>query len=151
MELNFRFATIRELDIYFKWANDPLVRNYSFDNKPVPLDKHVEWFKSKLLSAECFLYFFTSDFVPAGQVRIERSAEEIIIGISVDEQFRGRSLSSRILTQASDDFSKTHPGEKITAYIKTENQASYKSFLRAGFSELEIVHVNGIKSYKLIK
>src|SRR5687768_12043240 len=85
MELKYRFATIRELDIYFKWTNDPLVRRWSFDSKPVLLENHIAWFKEKLLSEECYLYFFSHNEDPVGQVRIEMTATEKVIGISIDE------------------------------------------------------------------
>jgi len=39
----------------------------------------------------------------------------------------------------------------IVAYIKDDNEASYKSFLAAGFSENELVQIDGVNSYRLIK
>jgi len=151
MELNMRFATIRELEIYYKWTNDPLVRSNSFNSAEVSLQSHAEWFKKKLLSEDCFLYFFSEKNSPVGQVRIERGKDENIIGISVDANYRGKSLSNVLLEMAANDFLKVNPGNSITAYIKEENFASYKSFCKAGFVGSEMVMVSGYKSYKLTK
>lgn len=151
MELKFRFATIRELDIYFKWTNDPLVRQHSFNSEPVSFNHHENWFKSKLHSESCFLYFFSSGNLPVGQVRIERGSDENIIGISLDENFRGKSLSSVLLLNATEDFLESNPGQKITAYIKTENEASYKGFIKAGFSVSDSLIMKDVECYRLIK
>ena len=151
MELKYRFATIREVDIYYRWAIDPVVRKQSFRSEPVEFRQHENWFINKLLSKNCFLYFFTLGNTPFGQVRIEIGEGETIIGISLDEAFRGSAMSSKLLLQATDDFLQIMPGQKIIAYIKTENQVSYKSFLTAGFSYSDIVVIEEVKSYKLIK
>jgi RimJ/RimL family protein N-acetyltransferase len=117
----------------------------------VTLEDHTKWFKNKLLSEKCFLYFFLVNKVPAGQVRIEIGDQETVIGISIDEAFRGKSLSSELLIKSTSDFLLANSGQTITAYVKVENTASYKSFLKAGFSCSEILDVKGNKSYKLIK
>jgi RimJ/RimL family protein N-acetyltransferase len=151
MQLSLRFATIREVDIYYKWASDPLVRRNSYTVNEISYENHVSWFSKKLLDKNCFLYFFEFNNIPAGQVRIDKSQAETVIGISVDENFRGKSLSSKMLVMASENFFQYHAAENITAYIKQENKSSYHSFLKAGFVEIDLLPVNEVMSYKLIK
>ena len=151
MELTLRFATIRDIDTYFEWANDEEVRKNSFHSDAISYENHVAWFKNKLLNPDSFLYFFTCNQQVVGQVRIEVLKSETIIGISVDKNFRGKSLSTPMLQLAASVFFEYHPQKQITAYIKQENISSYKSFKNAGFEEKEMVIENGFKSYKLIK
>src|SRR5205085_124383 len=49
-KLHFRFANEYDVDLYFRWANDPLVRTNSFNQAIVIYQDHVKWFQSKLKS-----------------------------------------------------------------------------------------------------
>lgn len=150
--LNFRFANQRDVDLYYKWANDEEVRSNSYNQEPILYNNHVKWFKTKLKSADCFFYLFrTEKNVPIGQVRIDKSGDEIVIGISIDEKYRGLSLSEKMLVVSCEDYLKKHPKNIITAYIKTKNIASLKAFVKAGFSTIKIVKENGVESYKLTR
>jgi RimJ/RimL family protein N-acetyltransferase len=93
----------------------------------------------------------TEEKIPAGQVRIDKSGNEIIIGISIDEKFRGKHLGSEMLMQASNDYLIKFPGAVISAYIKEDNISSIKAFQRAGFTDTEKVIIEGSPSYKLKK
>lgn len=151
-KIHFRFATEKDIETYYKWTNDPIVRTNSFNQKEVPYENHVAWFHSKLASQNCFLYLFlTEDNVPVGQVRIENGKTETIIGVSVDTEYRGKGLAGRMIAIASEDYLEKHPSGEIVAYIKIENTSSYHSFLKAGYGDEEIVLEQGIKSYKLHK
>jgi len=135
MELTFRFAKGEDSDTYYKWVNNPMVRAHSFKQELIRYDDHLKWFHARLASSNCFLYlFFNDESLPVGQVRIEKS-KETIIDISVDENFRGRSYSSKILKMACTDYLAQSKGDTIFSYIKTNNPASYKSFIKSGFSE----------------
>ena len=147
--ISFRFANESDIDTYFNWANDPLVRNNSFNQNKVDYDAHVKWFLSKLKSADCYFYFFEMNNLKVGQVRIDKSGEEIVIGISIDEAFRGRSAGTEMLKSACNDYLVKNPEAEIVAYIKKENVSSYSIFKKAGFgNESSILH-NGIPCYRL--
>lgn len=151
-QLHFRCANENDVELYFKWTNDVLVRNNSFNLSAVEYDNHVKWFKSKLSSPDCYFYLFLNNENKAvGQVRIDKNKNETVIGISIDENFRGKSLGTEMLRIATHEYFKKYPSSIIVAYIKTENNASYNSFLKAGFSNEEIVIEQGYKSYKLYK
>lgn len=149
--LSFRMAEEQDTDLYYSWTNDPLVRTNSYRQEKIAYEDHVKWFHSKLKTPGYFFYLFMSkDNIPAGQVRIVQG-DETVIGISIDQAFRGKSLGWQMLIMACDDFFTTHPSEKITAYIKQENASSYATFKKAGFSGEETVMEQGCLSYKLYK
>lgn len=149
--LHFRFATEEDTDLYYQWANDELVRENSFSSKEITYTEHVNWFHQKLVSKAYFFYLFlTEQNQPVGQVRIVKG-KETIIGISIDKNFRGKSLGTEMLLIACEHFLSNNENEKIVAYIKVNNSASYNVFKKAGFCDIEIVDEQGYKSYKLFK
>lgn len=151
-KIHFRFAKESDTDLYYKWSNDSTVRKNSYNQDEITYESHVKWFNSKLRSPLCFFYLFLNEEnQPVGQVRIDNNGTETVIGISIDENFRGKKLGSVLIKMASEDYLKKHPTENIVAYIKQENSASYNSFTKAGFGREEIVTEKGIKSCKLFK
>ncbi|MDX2171932.1 MAG: GNAT family N-acetyltransferase [Bacteroidota bacterium] len=150
--LKFRFAKSNDVDLYYKWANDLLVRHNSFNTSEIKYEQHINWFANKLNSKDCFFYLFLNEEnTPVGQVRIDKSNDEIVIGISIDEKFRGNGLGFNMLNQACDDYLFKYPEAKIFAYIKEENIASINQFSKAGFIKVENLKVNECKSYKFQK
>ncbi len=150
--VHYRMANEEDVLLYYKWANDSVVRNNSFNKDVIEYDSHCKWFFSKLSSDKCFLYlFFNKHNIPIGQVRIENTGIETIIGISIDEKYRGRAFSNKMLIKATEDYLSKHSKEKIVAYIKHGNIASLKSFISAGFIEQEIMNHEEVKCYKLFK
>ena len=150
--LSYRRATESDVLLYFKWANDTEVRKNSFNTKVIEYENHCNWFLSKLSSDKCFFYLFLNrQNVSVGQVRIENNGKETIVGISVDESYRGKSLSTKMLVMATDDYLSRCLKDTIIAYIKCDNNASYKSFLAAGFIKQEVLIIEGIESYRLFK
>ncbi len=151
-KLNMRNAKKDDADIYFNWANDEQVRLNSFSIEKIEYDQHINWFNKKLNDDNCFFYFFTDEKnKPVGQVRIDKSNDENIIGISVDEAFRKSKLSAKMLVMACRNYLNQFKNNNITAYIKEENKASFKTFLNADFQLVEKTIINGCKSFKLIK
>jgi RimJ/RimL family protein N-acetyltransferase len=135
MELTFRAAQAGDVDVYYRWVNDPLVRANSFNQAPIPYEDHVKWFHARVASPTSFLYlFFNAEQQPVGQVRIDHGVETII-DVSVDENFRGRGYSSSMLSLACTDYLTKRPADTVFSYIKKTNGASYRIFLKCGFAE----------------
>ena len=148
-EITFRFANESDVDTYFNWANDPLVRKYSFNQNNIDYESHVKWFKAKLLSQDCYFYLFRKSEKKVGQVRIDRSGEEIVIGISVDVAFRGQSAGLEMLKLSCNDYLVKNPTAEIIAYIKKDNLSSYSTFIKAGFSGEKTILYDGLPCTRL--
>jgi RimJ/RimL family protein N-acetyltransferase len=131
-----RVATSADVRLYFDWANDPATRQNSFNTDPISFDAHQAWFSRKLTDPDALLLVFeTPDNVPTGQVRFERQPNsKVVIGISVDAAFRGMGLAPVLLEEACLVYRRQQGNVPITAYIKPDNQASIRAFVRAGFS-----------------
>lgn len=149
--LKFRKANISDVDIIFNWANDPVVRKLSYNSEPIEYSKHVEWFNNKLNDNDSVFYVFENNTnEPIGLVRIEKSDNEIIIGVSVDEKQRGKSYASKMLKLAADAYQSKNKKD-IHAYIKKDNFASIKSFENAGFVFVKELLIKEIPSVLYVR
>lgn len=148
--ISMRVANRNDVDLYFTWANDEMVRHNSFQQDEIQYLNHVNWFTSKIENPHfLFLVFFNQDQSAIGQVRINNIEEEVIIGISVDKNYRGFGYSPKMLRLACQHFFKNYSENEIFAYIKIENKASIATFKKAGFSQEQFVLVNNTESVKL--
>ncbi len=133
--LTIRKANIKDCDLYYQWANDPLVRLQSFDTATIDYNAHVEWFNERINNPNfCFYIFHNEDQQNIGQVRITKSNDNTaIIGVSIDIMHRGNSYAPQILDTASNIFLTENPNYFLYAYIKSSNIASIDSFIKANF------------------
>ncbi len=151
-KLSMRLATIKDVDLYFKWANDSLVRKYSFKQDLIEYNDHVKWFKSKINDENYMFYIFENENnEPVGQVRINKDFRETIIGISIDEKYRGMDYGIKMINLACNSFLSIFPSTEINAYIKEANVASINLFKKAGFIKIEDLDVEGCRCLKFKK
>ncbi len=149
--LELTLATEKDVDLYFKWANDQEVRKNSFQQDLINYKSHVTWFKSKISDpAYAFYLFKNRENQPVGQVRIHKSETEVVVGISVDPNFRGKGYGRKILRMACQRYFETSDTKSIYAYIKEDNKSSIAIFLNSGFELLESLKVNEANAIKLI-
>lgn len=152
MELSIRPAAMTDLELFFRWKNDPVALQNSFDSRPVSLEDHTRWFSGKLEQPQALLLVFENERHEAvGHVRFETEGDTAIIGITVDPAFRGQQLSSRMLEMACTHYFSQHPDKRILAFVKIDNLASCKAFTAAGFSESARETVAGIERITLIR
>ena len=145
-DLKIRRAKIKDMDLYYRWLNDPEVRANSFHSEMVEYPTHVEWFNRKLSTKDTIFYLFELEKIPIGQVRIEK-LDELVINISIDSEFRGRGFGKLMIDMALDAYGNEFSGSrKIFAYIKQVNTPSVKMFEKAGFTYCREIEVHGEKS-----
>lgn len=151
--LNLRRPTIEDMEIYFSWANDPVVRGQSYNSGVIDLESHKKWFESVLNNEAYFMYIFqNSEGENVGQVRIQKNKnKESLIGISIDSNHRGKGYAKEMLLLATDIFLKSNHGFLINAYIKEGNLSSKFAFENAGFYFIEMIVYKNFKSYHFIK
>ena len=139
-QLTLRPVQKQDCKMIWKWANDPDVRAVSFSSEFIPWDDHVRWFNSKLNNPYCLYYIAMNESgIPAGQVRFDRNENEIIISVSVSNEFRGIGYGSMMIELASKKFFNLTDEENINAYVKEGNEISKCAFLSAGFENKGII------------
>ena len=126
--------------LYYRWANDSDVRRQSFSSDPIPLEQHQIWFHGRMHSPNALLRVLVDDEgLPLGQIRFERSDSNpdlALISFSLDQVIRGQGVASELI-QRGIVYMKRQWGSGVKAYgeVRATNEASAKSFLRAGFIE----------------
>jgi RimJ/RimL family protein N-acetyltransferase len=141
--LTFRYATLSDSDLYFKWVNDSLVRKNSLNTDAIALEDHKKWFLNKIENPNVFMYvFINNNDEPVGQVIIELKDDWVSVGQSVAKEHRGKKYSTEMLTKSTDHFLKQSPDLTIVSVVKSSNIASLKMSINSGFNVLDSDAVN---------
>lgn len=151
--LKYRKANIDDVELFFNWANDPLVRSNSYQKEMIIYENHVNWFSNQINSDNNYFYVFLNESdLPVGQVRINKSGgDQAIIGLMIDAKFRGKGFAKEMITKASDAFLSVNSSFTILAYIFKINKSSINSFINANYKLLKEEIVNEIPSFILYK
>ena len=132
--LQIREATQSDLQLLFDWANDPEVRQHSFNPEPIPLENHTRWFHGKLDNPDTILYIAEIDQVPAAHIRFDIKSSTATISYLIGADFRGKGLGHTVLMRGTKQLLKQRPDVLlIEGLVQSENKASVRSFEKAGF------------------
>lgn len=135
--LEVRRAGPEDEALLLEWANDPTVRRNAFSPERISAATHRIWFRDRLGNPDgCRLYIVeTTDGVPLGQVRFERSEEIWEIHYALGPAFRGRGLGRRMLEAALAKFrAEGANGAVVIGRVKTGNRPSRRIFESLGFT-----------------
>jgi UDP-2,4-diacetamido-2,4,6-trideoxy-beta-L-altropyranose hydrolase len=128
----------------WEWANDPEVRPVSFATEPIPWERHLQWFNSKLRDPNALLYLVVDgEGIPAGQVRFQISDAKAAVSISLAPPFRGKGYGKLVLAMAIEDLFRITAVKRIDAYVKPNNAPSLRLFTRAGYAKEGIKTIGG--------
>jgi UDP-2,4-diacetamido-2,4,6-trideoxy-beta-L-altropyranose hydrolase len=143
---DLRLRRVQETDCrqLWEWANDAEVRPVSFATEPISWERHLQWFNSKLGDPKAVLYLvLDGEGIPAGQIRFQVDNAKAAVSISLAPAFRGKGYGKVVLAMATEDLFRTTPVKQIDAYVKPNNTASIRLFMRAGYSRERIGIVGG--------
>lgn len=138
--LRLRLAEATDVWLYHWWANDPQVRQQSFNSEPIPLEQHRRWFEGRLNSPLALLLVLEDgDGLPLGQIRFERDAANetrAVVSFSLDRLARGHGLASQLLELGMAVLARCWGNSaEVEGEVRANNPASCRAFLRAGFQE----------------
>lgn len=146
-QLAFRKVTSDDADLLFEWANEPAVRQFSFNPEPIPFETHLNWLNGKLASVNSLLLLAEIKNQPAALLRFELQERQAIISYQIGADFRGKGLGHRVLQLGLRELKKHFPeAEEAIGYVQAENIPSVRAFEKAEFSKAETL-VDGKKSY----
>lgn len=132
-----REATVDDVDLYYRWANDPVVRQQSFSSETIPYSEHIAWFRASLISATCRMYVFCDGAYPLGQIRFDLVDDVAHISYLLDPAARGRGLAKTLINLAV-DYAAAEGTRSFKAKVRHGNDRSATVLLGSGFTE-EIV------------
>lgn len=127
-------ATPADSEKLLELANDQTVRDNSFNSNTIRRDEHEKWLEGVLKDPARLLLIVKNEGRFGGQVRFDGlEGEAAEISISLSQSLRGRSLAVPVIRKA---IARLHPRKnvkRVLARIKRENEASRRSFEKAGF------------------
>jgi RimJ/RimL family protein N-acetyltransferase len=136
--ITFRSASLDDSHDLFGWRNDPLTRAASGSQDPVSRSEHDRWFAASLASARRWIYIAvdTADETRVGMCRfdLDDDGDSAEVSINLDPARRGTGLAYPVLEGAIARFrSDTGSAIELTATIRATNEASARTFRKAGF------------------
>lgn len=151
VSLTLRRPRHADSELLWEWANDPLVRRFSFQSDPISWQHHEQWFARKMRDPNCALWIaHDRDGRPVGQVRFERQDDDAVsIAISIAADSRGKGYAAQLLRLGLRRASHVFPGCVAHASIKVENAASVRAFESAGFSLAGRAAIQGSDALRL--
>ncbi len=146
--LNFRHATIEDIDLIFRWSNDPDTRKKSYNPEKISYKDHIQWFHNQLKYEDRIMLIFEEETSPVGLVRFKKENNSWVIGINISKENRGRSFASQMLKMSVKYMFNNYNCNSIIAYIKKSNLASIKAFEKAGFKFNTSLLIYNVESYQ---
>ncbi len=146
MKIRLRKAKHSDCELLFNWVNDPTVRQSAFNQELIEFPKHKAWLNSKLLSSNTQIFIGELHETAIGQVRFEITDSNAEIDVSIASTHRRLNLAYKLIKMSCSAIFKMHPTiEQVVAHIKKDNQASIKTFEKAGFSSPISTTHNGFR------
>lgn len=133
-ELSLRKAGKGDMEQYFLWANDPVVRENSFQQKPITWQEHFSWFNKKTSSGLTEMWVLkTALGLPVGQIRFDINNETADISYCLDSMVRERGWGSHLIKLGINKIVSFRNLKMIQARVKKDNLASRNIFLKLDF------------------
>lgn len=139
---NIRLANENDIIKVFELSNDDVVRTNSIKKNKIEWEDHINWFNNRIKKVEEPFYIIENekeDFI--AQVRFNKENEGFVISISIQKDFRGKGLASKIIAETCKKIIDLY-SLPVIALIKPKNTASKKSFLKAGFLKIQDIKIN---------
>jgi len=137
--LTARAAEAADEKLLLNWANDPMVRENSFERLWISDEIHHEWFVSRLKADSSVRIYIieTESRLPVGQVRFELDDLGWEINFSIADFARSLGLGTRLLNVAIREFRIAVPHAPLVGRVKASNNASAGVFRRLGFKQTQ--------------
>ena len=133
--LSPRKVNLNDARLIFNWANDPEVRNNSFNTNEIVWDEHVKWFHKKIQTDSVWLILEKQN-KPVGVIRFDKGDSSYILNYSIAKEFRGFGYGKKIVELGIENLvNQKKEINTIEAHVKLNNQASQKIFHSLGFEK----------------
>jgi RimJ/RimL family protein N-acetyltransferase len=146
IKYTIRRARLADMEMVFLLSNDPVVRQQSIHPQTITLEQHVQWFTRRIKDPDyIFLVVHDRRKQLIGQVRYAVKNDSAVVNICINRDFRGKGLAAPLLKKTAAMVFKMKPElTEIIAYIKPDNVASSRSFLKAGYTYRQPALINNI-------
>jgi spore coat polysaccharide biosynthesis predicted glycosyltransferase SpsG/RimJ/RimL family protein N-acetyltransferase len=141
--LTLREATGADAETVWHWANDPVTRQASFHNGPIPWESHLAWFAGKLSDPTGVFWIAEDGGQAVGQVRFACEGGTATISVSLAPAARGKGWGPALISRASQRLLASRHVTTIVALIRQDNERSRRAFDLAGYRLHESTTIGG--------
>jgi UDP-2,4-diacetamido-2,4,6-trideoxy-beta-L-altropyranose hydrolase len=150
--LEIRPACLDDAKLLWEWANDPLVRKFSFNRPQIEFEHHLTWFREKLQTYDTSFWIVEYEGMPAAQIRYERRSRYLAeVNFSVAAGLRSKGIGRSTLLQTECLVHKALAVDQLRALVLVDNQASIRVFRRCGYSLVGKREVRGFECLEFHK
>lgn len=135
-----REVTGKDMDLLFRWANDPVTRQNAFHTEQIPYDAHRAWFVKMLADRDIMKYILcssssdTGEAQDIGQIRLSIENGEALIDYSIAPSMRGKGLGTRMILMAEEKLREARRDvTSCKGQVKHANIASARVFEKCGY------------------
>ena len=129
-----RRATMEDMDLIFRWANEEEARRNSFHTEPIPYEDHCKWYRAKMGSDAACIYILCDGDACIGQTRIDIEGDSAVISYFVDPMYRNRGYGKTILRLLHETVAAEHIDILfLIARVKPDNIPSRAVFEALGY------------------
>lgn len=129
-----RPAAAGDRDLVLGWRNDPFIIARGSSQRSVGAAEHRAWFTASLADANRRLWIVSVGQDPAGLVRFDREgAGAAVVSVYLVERFCGRGLGVSAIREGARLALAAWPIDRVIAYVRADNEAARRAFMRAGF------------------
>jgi RimJ/RimL family protein N-acetyltransferase len=138
-----RHANLGDLDMVFRWRNDPFILAYGSLRREVAREEHQKWFAETVSGKTRQMFIILERQVAGadkaiGQIRFEReSGRECVVSVYLLQEFTGRGYGAQAIRMGCAAIFQTWDVDRVVACVRFDNQAGRSAFLKAGFNKTE--------------
>lgn len=137
-DFQLRLWRMQDCEQLWVWANDPLVRESSFNTEYILWNEHKKWFEHKINNSKTYAYIAITEFDESiAQIRFEVSDKFAEINYSIAPAFRGLGIAELLIQKGIQKFKTDHKGTlNFQALVKSQNKTSNAIFKKSGFDQV---------------
>jgi RimJ/RimL family protein N-acetyltransferase len=152
-EISIRPVTEEDARQIWLWANEPDTRQASFHSASIPWEEHLEWYHERLRDPLTSMFLVReASGIPVGVVRfhVTHAPGRATVSITIAREYRGRGFGSHALRLATLRANRETGTSHFTACIRAGNEASLRTFMKAGFEYKGRVRIEGQEACRLV-
>ena len=149
IDFKIRKSNNNDQKFIWEWRNDSNSRSMFFNTAFVSWEEHREWYEEieRDNNKLCLVAEINEQIIAVSHFQNNHGVASI--SINTNPKIRGQGQGYRLIRKFS-DFAKESLGlTEIIAVVKANNTQSIKSFIKAGFEEIERLNDEKKIKYKL--
>lgn len=126
-----------DFEILFLWRNDDeVVKNSRYQNH-ISREEFEEWFEERIENKKIHMFILEKGKEKIGQIKIEPSANELLITYSVAKEYRKKGFGKRLVIDLEEYIKENKElfmeYDELVAYINAKNCSSISVFKSLNF------------------